>query len=124
MALYALGLGTLFFAVGAFAVSLPKAGAWMVGMKWLGGVALAYLALAYVRDALPTDAHRRFANPRALSGAVGAILLALGLLLAGVHGAAEGRRSAVWRLGNPAKPPPEVPAPRCACPALTGGQSQ
>ncbi|HEX4628752.1 MAG TPA: cytochrome c biogenesis protein CcdA, partial [Gemmatimonadales bacterium] len=31
MAMYGLGLGTLFFVVGAFAVNLPKAGAWMMG---------------------------------------------------------------------------------------------
>ena len=52
MALYGLGLGTLFFVVGTFAVNLPKAGAWMMGIKWVGGVCLAYMALAYVRDAL------------------------------------------------------------------------
>lgn len=39
MALYGLGLGTLFFVVGAFAVNLPKAGAWMMGIKMgRGGV--------------------------------------------------------------------------------------
>ncbi|HEV3193431.1 MAG TPA: cytochrome c biogenesis protein CcdA [Polyangiaceae bacterium] len=110
MALYALGLGTLFFAVGAFAVSLPKAGAWMVGMKWLGGVALAYLALAYVRDALPTDAHRRLAHPGALYGAAGAVLLALGVLLAGVHVAAERRGSSIARLSKPTKLASILPA--------------
>ena len=64
MALYGLGLGTLFFVVGAFAVNLPKAGAWMMGIKWVGGVCLAYMALAYVRDALPKETSHDVAAPR------------------------------------------------------------
>jgi thiol:disulfide interchange protein DsbD len=63
MAFYGLGLGTLFFLVGAFAVNLPKAGAWMMGIKWVGGVALAYMALAYVRDALPKETVHKLALP-------------------------------------------------------------
>jgi thiol:disulfide interchange protein DsbD len=103
MASYGLGLGTLFFLVGAFAVNLPKAGAWMMGIKWLGGVALAYLALATLRDALPTDTVRKVVLPGALYGAVGIAILAVGVGLAAVHVAAERRRSPIARLSKPAK---------------------
>src|SRR5580698_4724162 len=68
MALYGLGLGTLFFVVGAFAVNLPKAGAWMMGVKWLGGITLAYMALAYVRDALPKETLHQWIHPGSLYG--------------------------------------------------------
>jgi thiol:disulfide interchange protein DsbD len=103
MALYGLGLGTLYFVVGAFAVNLPKAGAWMVGAKWVGGVCLAYLALAYVRDALPKDAVREIVSPSAAYGAAALALLAAGVALACVHVAAERRRSRIARLSKPAK---------------------
>ncbi|MGA3121615.1 MAG: cytochrome c biogenesis protein CcdA [Polyangiaceae bacterium] len=103
MASYGLGLGTLFFLVGAFAVNLPKAGAWMMGIKWLGGVALAYLALATLRDALPTDTVRKVVLPGALYGAAGIALLIVGVGLAAVHVAAERRRSPIARLSRPAK---------------------
>ena len=91
MALYGLGLGTLFFVVGAFAVNLPKAGAWMMGVKWVGGVTLAYMALAYVRDALPKETLHRGCHPGALSGVAGGVLLAAGV---GPRGGARGRRAA------------------------------
>jgi thiol:disulfide interchange protein DsbD len=110
MASYGLGLGTLFFVVGAFAVNLPKAGAWMMGIKWIGGVALAYMALAYVRDALPREIEHRLAPPGALYVSVGATVLLVGLVLAGVHVAAERRRSKIARLSKPAKLASIVPA--------------
>jgi len=103
MALYGLGLGTLFFVVGTFAVNLPKAGAWMMGIKWVGGVCLAYMALAYVRDAVPAPA----APELMLAGkgyfVVGAVLLAIGLVLAGMHVAAERRKSPIAHLSRPIK---------------------
>jgi len=110
MALYGLGLGTLFFVVGAFAVNLPKAGAWMMGIKWVGGVCLAYMALAYVRDALPKETLHKFAHPSALYGVASLVLLSLGLVLAGVHVAAERRRSSIVRMSKPAKLASIVPA--------------
>lgn len=100
MALYGLGLGTLFFVVGTFAVNLPKAGAWMVGIKWIGGICLAYMALAYVRDALPKETIHRWVSPGAPYLVVGAALLAIGLVLAGVHVAAERRRSTIAHLSG------------------------
>jgi thiol:disulfide interchange protein DsbD len=103
MGLYGLGLGTLFFIVGAFAVNLPKAGAWMLGIKWLGGVCLAYIALGYVRDALPRQAVHGLAHPGTWYGAIGLALLATGVALAGVHVVAERRRSPIARLSKGTK---------------------
>ncbi len=103
MALYGLGLGTLFFVVGTFAVNLPKAGAWMVGIKWVGGVCLAYMALAYVRDALPRDVTRTWVSPGVAYLATGATILTAGLVLAGIHVAAERRRSTIAHLSKPTK---------------------
>ncbi len=110
MALYGLGLGTLFFAVGAFAVNLPKAGAWMMGIKWVGGVCLAYMALAYVRDALPRGTLQRLVHPGTPYAAVGGILLAVGVVLAGIHVAAERRRSRIVHLSRPMKLASVLPA--------------
>jgi thiol:disulfide interchange protein DsbD len=110
MALYGLGLGTLFFAVGTFAVNLPKAGAWMMGIKWLGGVCLAYIALGYIRDALPSRSVQHLAHPGTTYGTVGLVLLVVGLLLAGVHIAAERRRSSIAEWSKPAKLASIVPA--------------
>ena len=103
MALYGLGLGTLFFVVGAFAVNLPKAGAWMMGIKWVGGVVLAYMALAFVRDALPSETLRHLFHPGVLYGVAGGVLLAAGLALAALHVAAERRKSSIAHLSKPTK---------------------
>jgi thiol:disulfide interchange protein DsbD len=110
MALYGLGLGTLFFVVGAFAVNLPKAGAWMMGIKWVGGVALAYMALAYVRDALPRAALASVAHSGTVYLAAGAAILVAGLVLASLHIAAERRRSPIAHLSKPMKLASIVPA--------------
>jgi len=110
MALYGLGLGTLFFVVGTFAVNLPKAGAWMIGIKWAGGVCLAYMALAYVRDAMPKETIHEFAKPGIAFGVAGAAILAVGVALAGVHVAAERRRSTISHLSKPTKLASVVPA--------------
>jgi thiol:disulfide interchange protein DsbD len=110
MAFYGLGLGTLFFAVGAFAVNLPKAGAWMMGIKWVGGVVLAYMALAYVRDALPKETLRPLVHPGPLYGLAGGFLLAIGLALAAVHVVAERRKSRIVHLSKPSKLASVVPA--------------
>jgi thiol:disulfide interchange protein DsbD len=110
MAVYGLGLGTLFFLVGAFAVNLPKAGAWMMGIKWVGGVALAYMAFAYLRDALPKTTLHKVAQPDTWYVSVGAVLLLVGLTLGIVHVMAERRKSPIARLSKPAKLGSIVPA--------------
>jgi thiol:disulfide interchange protein DsbD len=110
MALYGLGLGTLFFVVGTFAVNLPKAGAWMMGIKWVGGVCLAYMALAYIRDALPKETAQTLAHGGTPYVAAGAVILLAGLTLAGVHVAAERRRSKIAHLSKPTKLASILPA--------------
>jgi thiol:disulfide interchange protein DsbD len=110
MALYGLGLGTLFFVVGAFAVNLPKAGAWMMGIKWVGGVCLAYMALAYIRDAMPKEAVHKLAYPGAAYAVAGGVMLATGIALAAIHVAAERRRSTIAHLSRPTKLASILPA--------------
>jgi thioredoxin:protein disulfide reductase len=110
MASYGLGLGTLFFVVGTFAVNLPKAGAWMMGVKWIGGVVLAYMALAYIRDALPHSLLLKLAHPDVIYGAVGMAVLAAGVVLGGIHIAAERRKSPIAHLSKPMKLASIVPA--------------
>src|SRR5208282_3503276 len=51
---FAVGLGVPFFLVGTFAVSLPKSGSWMLGVKWFFGVMLTVLALYFLRTAFPS----------------------------------------------------------------------
>jgi thiol:disulfide interchange protein DsbD len=110
MALYGIGLGTLFFLVGAFAINLPKAGAWMMGIKWAAGVCLAYLALAYIRDAMPSATLHKVAHPGTLYVGVGAVIFLAGLALAAIHVAAERRRSPIAHLSKPTKLASILPA--------------
>ncbi|AKT42161.1 cytochrome C biogenesis protein [Chondromyces crocatus] len=108
MTSFALGLGVLFFVVGTFAVSLPKGGAWMLGIKWLCGVALAYMALAYVRDVVP--ALQALISPQTMYGIVAGSILAIGVGLASVHIAAERRKSPIAHLSKPMKLASILPA--------------
>ena len=99
---FALGLGVIFFVAGAFGANLPKGGAWMMGIKWVSGVGLAYMAFSYLRD--------RFAPVRTLVdhpsyafGAVAALVSAVGLGLGVLHVLAERRRSPLAHLSKRAK---------------------
>jgi thiol:disulfide interchange protein DsbD len=92
MASYGLGLGTLFFVVGAFAVNLPKAGAWMLGVKWAAGVTMATMAISYVNGALPASLHPR---PSSEALVVGFALLAIGIGLAAGFVSSE-RPGSLW----------------------------
>jgi thiol:disulfide interchange protein DsbD len=98
---FALGLGVPFFVAGTFATNLPKGGAWMLGIKWVSGVLLAYMALAYLRDRFPALAF--LVSPRSLYGGVAAALVAAGLGLGVVHVIAERRRLRIARWSRPAK---------------------
>jgi thiol:disulfide interchange protein DsbD len=97
---FALGLGLPFFLVGAFAENLPKGGSWMLGVKWFFGVMLTVLALYFLRNAVPALllTHREGSF---LAAAV--VLMALGLAGAGVHVAAERKRSPIAHLSKPMK---------------------
>jgi thiol:disulfide interchange protein DsbD len=98
---FALGLGVPFFLVGTFAVSLPKGGSWMLGVKWFFGVMLTVLALYFLRTAFPSIAAFVRRDQTFLFGALA--LLALGVALAGVHVAAERKRSTIAHLSKPMK---------------------
>src|SRR5512136_2190706 len=85
---YALGLGLLFFLIGAVSVSLPKSGPWMDTVKSVFGVALLAAAGVFLRDAVPAlkpafDASR--AAALAAAGTAG-----LGVLLGAFHGGFHG----------------------------------
>jgi len=90
-AFYGLGLGTLFLIVGTFAVNLPKAGPWMVGIKWAGGVCLAYKGLAFIRDAMPKETCLALTLSDRAYVAAGASMVAASVALAGIRIAAERR---------------------------------
>ncbi|HZY05435.1 MAG TPA: cytochrome c biogenesis protein CcdA [Anaeromyxobacteraceae bacterium] len=88
MFVYALGMGLLFFLIGAFSVSLPKSGPWMETVKGVFGVALLAAAGVFLRDAFP-------AVKPLFSAAQGAALLAagaagLGILLGAVQASFSG----------------------------------
>jgi thiol:disulfide interchange protein DsbD len=85
---YALGIGLLFFLIGAFSVSLPKGGPWMDGVKSFFGVALLAAALVFVRDLLPFLRPLFSAHPAAGLWAAG--VAALGVLLGALQGSFAG----------------------------------
>ena len=84
---FALGLGVPFFLVGTFAVSLPKGGSWMLGVKWLFGVVLAVVALYFLRTAVP--ALQQVAQRGAWFADVATALIVAALVLAWIHVASE-----------------------------------
>jgi thiol:disulfide interchange protein DsbD len=98
---FALGLGVPFFLVGTFAVSLPKGGSWMLGVKWFFGVMLTVLALYFLRTAFPVLGS--FVHRDTTFLTVSLALLGVGLALAGVHVAAERRKSPIAHLSKPMK---------------------
>jgi thiol:disulfide interchange protein DsbD len=92
---FAMGLGVLFFIAGAFAVNLPKGGAWMMGIKWVSGVGLAYMAFAYLRDRFEPF-HKLVEHPSYTFGVI--------------HMIAERRKSPIAHLSKPMKLASIVPA--------------
>jgi thioredoxin:protein disulfide reductase len=86
---FACGLGVPFFIVGTFAVSLPKGGSWMLGVKWIFGVALAVVALYFLRNVVGPLQH--VARPGSSYGGLALGILAAGIVLASLHVASEKR---------------------------------
>ena len=80
---YALGMGILFFLIAAFAVSLPKSGAWMDAVKSVFGIFMIEAALYYLRPIVPALGHFASATPRGLWIAIG--LTAAGAALGAIH---------------------------------------
>lgn len=106
---FALGLGVLFFIAGTFAVNLPKGGAWMMGIKWISGVGLAYMAFSYLRDRFDF-VHKLVAHPSYTFGIVAGVVLLVGLVLGVVHMIAERRKSPIAHLSKPMKLASIIPA--------------
>jgi len=106
---FALGLGVIFFIAGAFGANLPKGGAWMMGVKWVSGVGLAYMAFAYLRDRF--EPVRNLVNhPSYTFGAVAGLVLLVGVVLGGIHVMAERRKSPIAHLSKPMKLASIIPA--------------
>jgi thiol:disulfide interchange protein DsbD len=80
---YALGMGLLFFLIGAFSLSLPKSGQWMETVKSLFGVALLAAAGVFLVDALPS-LKALFSAERS-SAIAAAAAAAAGVLVGGLH---------------------------------------
>jgi thioredoxin:protein disulfide reductase len=81
-ALYAFGLGLLFWVVGTFAVSLPKSGRWLEGVKGTFGVLMLALALYFAMPLVDLGLpHQR--NPGWLAVALASLVV--GLALGAVH---------------------------------------
>jgi thioredoxin:protein disulfide reductase len=80
---YALGMGVLFFAIAAFAIALPKSGAWMEAVKSIFGIVMIVAALYFLRNVVPPLMHYGSASPRFL--AVNLALVAVGIGIGGIH---------------------------------------
>ncbi|HTJ43803.1 MAG TPA: cytochrome c biogenesis protein CcdA [Kofleriaceae bacterium] len=80
---YAIGMGVLFFALAAFAISLPKSGRWMEWVKSGGGVALLAVALYFLRPIVPAIREWGEHNFGFLMASVA--IAALGLGLGAIH---------------------------------------
>jgi thiol:disulfide interchange protein DsbD len=83
MGAFALGLGIPFFAVGTFAVQLPKSGRWMVHVKSILGVALVVVSLYFLSTVFP--ALSDFAKPGTTLFAGAGVAVVLGILLGAIH---------------------------------------
>jgi thiol:disulfide interchange protein DsbD len=83
MATFALGLGLPFFAVGAFAMQLPKSGRWMLYVKSVLGVILCVVALYFAATVFPELT--KWISPGPLPRTLGAVAIVLGLLSGAVH---------------------------------------
>ena len=106
---FALGLGVIFFIAGAFAVNLPKGGAWMMGIKWVSGVGLAYMAFSYLRDKFE-PVRNLVDHPSYAFGALAGAVLLIGLVLGVIHMMAERRKSPIAHLSKPMKLASIIPA--------------
>jgi len=85
---YALGIGVLFWVIATFAVSLPKSGAWMEGVKSVLGIALLVAALYYLQNVLLVLSEYSSGSPT--FAAVNAGLVVVGVAAGAVHLAFQG----------------------------------
>jgi len=83
MGAFSVGLGFPFFLVGAFAVQLPKSGAWMVHVKSVLGVVLIVVALYFINLHFPVISS--LAHPTLGFFLITGVAVILGVLIGGVH---------------------------------------
>lgn len=83
MGSFALGLGTPFFVVGAFAVQLPKSGHWMVHVKSGLGIVLVVVALYFLNSVFGWSSGLVSSSLGFIAAAAAAAVV--GLLLGAVH---------------------------------------
>jgi thioredoxin:protein disulfide reductase len=88
---YALGMGVLFWFLAAFAMSLPKSGKWMDGVKSSGGILMLVAALYFLRPLLPWGM-RHFAAPDTWFLVMSIGIGIAGLVLGAVHLSFHGTR--------------------------------
>ncbi len=88
MFVYALGMGLLFFVIGAFSVSLPKSGPWMETVRGVFGVALLAAAGVFLKDAIPAVKPLFLASRAAALVAASAV--AAGILIGAVQASFSG----------------------------------
>jgi thiol:disulfide interchange protein DsbD len=80
---YAVGMGVLFFVVAAFAVSLPKSGAWMDGVKSVFGVIMIVAALYFLRNV--SKPLGGYGSWKLSFLAANVVALLIGILVGGIH---------------------------------------
>ena len=84
-------MGVLFWVLAAFALSLPKSGAWMESVKSVGGAALLFAALYFLRPLI--QPLRTFASPELWFVGVSIGLAVVGIVIGAVklsfHGPAK-----------------------------------
>jgi thiol:disulfide interchange protein DsbD len=88
MFVYALGMGLLFFLIGAFSISLPKSGPWMDTVKSAFGVALLAAAGILLKGALPSV--KPLFSAASAAGFVAAAAAAAGVLAGALEGSFAG----------------------------------
>ena len=79
---YAIGLGTLFWVVGTFAVGLPKSGRWMEAVKSIFGIVMLVMALYYLKNLVHISDY--FTHDNMLIG-VSVALLVVGIGVGAIH---------------------------------------
>ncbi len=80
---YAIGMGVLFWVLAAFALALPKSGAWMEGVKSTGGIGLLFAAIYYLKPFIPWI--KKIAVPDVWFLIVAIALGITGILVGAIH---------------------------------------